>query len=255
MGQIGCQDSRVCNRMELIHHFSILLLIVVMVSDVMGQEDTPPGKEQLLTVGQVRTLVDNTIGKIFNQKRPTKVFTSMTVLNRMPVRTYTTPKPRKHVTTIRQFVTTRAPENNVVTVATSGEASVLDTLKDDEQFSTLVIALEKAGFNAEEINKISPLTVFAPTNSAFAKIDNATLTSLLEDKKSLSTVLLRHVIPGTALRIPAGQTGVESGTGDSLTIQRSLDDIYSESIVVRSTKGSAKITKLDINAKDGVIFA
>merc|ERR1711892_1527487 len=135
MGQIGCQDSRVCNRMELIHHFSILLLIVIMVSDVMGQKDTPPGKEQLLTVGQVRTLLDNTIGKIFNKQRPNKVFTSMTVLNKTPVRTYTTAKPRKHETTIRQFVTTKAPTNNVVTVATSGEASVLDTLQDDEQFS------------------------------------------------------------------------------------------------------------------------
>ena len=36
---------------------------------------------------------------------------------------------------------------------------------------------------------MAPFTVFAPTNSAFAKIDNATLTSLLADPESLQTGL------------------------------------------------------------------
>merc|ERR1712150_79648 len=147
------------------------------------------------------------------------------------------------------------PLNNVVTVPTNGEATVLETIENDEQFSTLRVAMEKDGFSSEELDKISPLTVFAPTNSAFAKISNDTLTTLLEDKDSLSTVLLRHVVPGRALRIPAGETVVEAGSGDSITIQRSLDDIYSESIVVKSPSGSAKITELDITSKDGVIFA
>merc|ERR1712083_1123277 len=239
-------DSRVCNTMIFIDNLSIIILIVIIVSIVRADEDDKSlEKDQLLSAGQVRTLVDNTLGKIFNKPRPTKVFTSMTVLNKIPVKTYTTARPRRKVTTRKvttRRATTKTPHNNVVTVPTTGEATVLEIIESDEQFSTLR-------------GNISLLTVFAPTNSAFAKISNDTLTTLLEDKESLSTVLLRHVVPGRALRIPAGQTVVEAGSGDSITITRSLDDIYSESIVVRSPAGSAKITELDITARDGVIFA
>jgi uncharacterized surface protein with fasciclin (FAS1) repeats len=248
--------------MRFINYFSIILLI----NDVTGQEEKPLGKGQLISAGQVRNLFEKTVGKIFNKPVPTKVSTSKTVLNKTPAKTYTTTRPRKHVTTQRQHTTTRqyvttrqyttqTPLNGLVTVATTGDVSVLDTLKDDEQFSTLVVALEKAGITAEGLDKISPLTIFAPTNSAFAKIPTATLTALLEDKPSLSSILLRHVLPEAALRIPAGRTDVQTASGDSLSIQRSLDDIYSESIVVNSSQGSAKITKLDITAEDGVIFA
>ena len=242
----------------------LILIIVISVISVSAEEDEKAlEKEKLLSAGQVRNLVDNTLGKIFNKPKPTKVFTSMTVLNKIPVKTYTTARPRKQLTTrmvttrkvTTRKVITRKPNNNVVTVPTRGEATVLETVENDEQFSTLKVALEKAGFTSEELDKISPFTVFAPTNSAFAKIDNDTLATLLEDKESLSTTLLRHVVPGRALRLPAGETVVEAASGDSIIIQRSLDDIYSESIVVRSPAGSAKITKLDITAGDGVIFA
>ena len=242
----------------------LILIIVISVISVSAEEDEKAlEREQLLSAGQVRNLVDNTLGKIFNKPKPTKVFTSMTVLNKIPVKTYTTARPRKQLTTrmvttrkvTTRKVITRKPNNNVVTVPTRGEATVLETIENVEQFSTLKVALEKAGFTSEELDKISPFTVFAPTNSAFAKIDNDTLATLLEDKESLSTTLLRHVVPGRALRLPAGETVVEAASGDSIIIQRSLDDIYSESIVVRSPAGSAKITKLDITAGDGVIFA
>lgn len=255
--------------MIFINNLSIIFLILIIVISVSAEEDEKAlEREQLLSAGQVRNLVDNTLGKIFNKPKPTKVFTSMTVLNKIPVKTYTTARPRKQLTTRKvttrmvttrkvttRKVITRKPNNNVVTVPTRGEATVLETVENDEQFSTLKVALEKAGFTSEELDKISPFTVFAPTNSAFAKIDNDTLATLLEDKESLSTTLLRHVVPGRALRLPAGETVVEAASGDSIIIQRSLDDIYSESIVVRSPAGSAKITKLDITAGDGVIFA
>ena len=253
--------------MIFINNLSIIFLILIIVISVISvsaeDDEKTLEREQLLSAGQVRNLVDNTLGKIFNKPKPTKVFTSMTVLNKIPVKTYTTARPRKQLTTrmvttrkvTTRKVITRKPNNNVVTVPTRGEATVLETVENDEQFSTLKVALEKAGFTSEELDKISPFTVFAPTNSAFAKIDNDTLATLLEDKESLSTTLLRHVVPGRALRLPAGETVVKAASGDSIIIQRSLDDIYSESIVVRSPAGSAKITKLDITAGDGVIFA
>merc|ERR1711881_659848 len=200
-------------------------------------------KKQLLSAGQVRNLVDNTLGKIFNKPKPTKMFTSLTVLNKVPAKKYTTAKPGNQPSPRKITTTTKTPQHNVVTVPTTGDATVLETIENDDQFSTLRVALNEAGFTSEELAKISPLTVFAPTNSAFDKISNETLTTLLDDKESLSTLLLRHVVPNRALRIPAWETVVETGAGDSLTIQRSLDDIYSESVSVKSSTGSAKITK------------
>ena len=56
-------------------------------------------------------------------------------------------------------------------------------------------------------------------------------------------------------RIPDGTTTLETLGGGSLTVTRSLDDIYSESVTVRSSQGTAKIVDLDIQASDGVIHA
>ena len=41
-----------------------------------------------------------------------------------------------------------------------------------------------------------PLTVFAPTDAAFAKVPKATLTALGKDKAKLKAVLLYHVVKG-----------------------------------------------------------
>ena len=40
------------------------------------------------------------------------------------------------------------------------------------------------------------------------------------------SVLLRHVVPEQAVRIPAGDTSLTSALGDNIRIQRSLDDIF-----------------------------
>ena len=39
-------------------------------------------------------------------------------------------------------------------------------------------------------------------------------------------MLLRHVVPEQAVRIPAGDTSLTSALGDNIRIQRSLDDIF-----------------------------
>ncbi len=61
--------------------------------------------------------------------------------------------------------------------------------------STLVTAVKQAGL-VDTLNTAPALTVFAPTNDAFAKIPAATLKKVLADKKTLSSILTYHVIPG-----------------------------------------------------------
>ena len=144
----------------------------------------------------------------------------------------------------------------------------------DDRFTTLVAALAAAFDNrptADVLNGTSPLTLFAPTNSAFAKVGNETLDGLLKDPDALSGVLQRHLVANKAVRytpkivtqfdivisfrIPDGTTTLETLDGGSLTIQRTIDDIFSEGVTVRSSQATAKIVQLDIQASDGVIHA
>ena len=83
---------------------------------------------------------------------------------------------------------------------------MFNTLATDSRFSTLVAAVQAAGLTEQAISDLGPLTIFAPTNDAFAKIDNETLSGLLtsEDKTGLTNILLRHVVPGQAVRLPEG---------------------------------------------------
>merc|ERR1712203_1308042 len=67
------------------------------------------------------------------------------------------------------------------------------SLVSDSRFSTLVAAVTAAGLTEEAINDLGPLTIFAPTNEAFAKIPSDALAGLLEDVPALTEILLRHV--------------------------------------------------------------
>jgi len=59
--------------------------------------------------------------------------------------------------------------------------------------STLVTALTKAGL-VDTLNTTQNITVFAPTNDAFAKIPQATLSEVLADKQALTRILTYHVV-------------------------------------------------------------
>ena len=61
--------------------------------------------------------------------------------------------------------------------------------------STLVTAVTKAGL-VDTLNSQKSLTVFAPTNDAFAAIPPKTLKSVLADKATLTKILTYHVIAG-----------------------------------------------------------
>ncbi|MGO4632899.1 fasciclin domain-containing protein [Streptomyces sp. 2RAF24] len=59
--------------------------------------------------------------------------------------------------------------------------------------STLVAAVEKAGL-VDTLNNAEDITVFAPTNDAFAKIPKADLDKVLADKAALTDILTYHVV-------------------------------------------------------------
>ncbi|MGW4893169.1 fasciclin domain-containing protein [Kitasatospora sp. NPDC004240] len=60
--------------------------------------------------------------------------------------------------------------------------------------STLVTAVTKAGL-VDTLNSAKNITVFAPTNDAFAKLPKADLDAVLADKDKLTKILTYHVVP------------------------------------------------------------
>jgi uncharacterized surface protein with fasciclin (FAS1) repeats len=91
--------------------------------------------------------------------------------------------------------------------------------------STLVAAVKKAGL-VDSLNTAQGITVFAPTNDAFAKIPKATLAKVLADKAMLTKILTYHVVPqqlspdqlaGSFPTLEKSKVTV-SGSGESFTV-------------------------------------
>ena len=60
---------------------------------------------------------------------------------------------------------------------------------------------------------------------------------------------------GKAVRIPAGDSSLQSAEGSTINISRDINDIFSESVRVSTGAGSAKVVQFDILTQDGVIHA
>lgn len=126
-----------------------------------------------------------------------------------------------------------------------------EQLEENEHFSTLYTALKAADL-VDTLSGQGPFTVFAPTNSAFDKVPVDSLNKLLEDKKALKAVLLRHVVPGTNLEgkaIPNGSTKLRTAAGEELSAKRG------KFVQVTSSAGSAFVVKFDFVASNGVYHA
>jgi len=85
----------------------------------------------------------------------------------------------------------------------SGDGTLAEVLSGDDDFSTLIAAVEFAGLTAALADPEAELTVLAPTNRAFERtLSSLGLTAadlLTEENKGLLTdILLYHVVPGVA---------------------------------------------------------
>ena len=82
--------------------------------------------------------------------------------------------------------------------SSGNDENLVERLAGLEQYSTLVEAVTAAGL-VDALAEIEEATVFAPTNEAFAKIPEATLTSLLNNEAALTNLLTYHVVPNERL--------------------------------------------------------
>jgi len=76
-------------------------------------------------------------------------------------------------------------------------ATIVDVAIEAGDFSTLLAAVDAAGLTATLSDPSQHLTVFAPTDDAFAALPEGTLESLLADTDALTKLLLYHVADGS----------------------------------------------------------
>ena len=125
--------------------------------------------------------------------------------------------------------------------------TVMDKAAADGNFSTLIAAVEAAGLQ-EVLTGHGPLTIFAPTNAAFAALPEGTVESLLmpENIDQLKAILTYHVLPKSVMssHIRNGDNYVRTVGGSTLNVEKEYDEVMI---------GSARVVAVDIKASNGVI--
>ncbi|GLY98891.1 fasciclin domain-containing protein [Actinoplanes sp. NBRC 103695] len=110
-------------------------------------------------------------------------------------------------------------ESNPGSFASMAKVPVATAASGNPVLSTLVAAVKQANL-VDSLNTAPDLTVFAPANSAFDKIPAADLKKVLADKKTLTSILTFHVVPGklTPEQLAGTHKTLEGG---SLTVEGS----------------------------------
>lgn len=85
------------------------------------------------------------------------------------------------------------PEDGAGSFDGMAQDPVATAASNNPALSTLVTAVKKAGL-VDTLNNAQNITVFAPTNDAFAKIPKADLDKVLADKEMLTNILTYHVV-------------------------------------------------------------
>lgn len=126
-------------------------------------------------------------------------------------------------------------------------ADIVDTAVSAGAFNTLVTAVKAAGL-VDALKGDGPLTVFAPTDEAFAKLPAGTVENLLkpENVAQLRQILLYHVVDGKVMAADIG------AAVRATTLQGAALDIRAADGNV-PLNDAARVVTADVKASNGVI--
>ncbi len=128
----------------------------------------------------------------------------------------------------------------------SPDKDIVDIAVSAGSFNTLVAAVQAAGL-VDTLKGKGPLTVFAPTDEAFAKLPAGTVEELLkpENRSKLQAILTYHVVPGqvTASDVVKLQNA-PTANGRALKIATADGKVMVD---------NATVVQADIMASNGVI--
>lgn len=123
--------------------------------------------------------------------------------------------------------------------------NVVETAAAAGTFNTLIAAAKAAGL-VPALTGDGPLTVFAPTDAAFAKLPKGTVESLLkeENRDQLAKILKFHVVAGRVYSDQVKKGSADTLAGLPVATQRAGATIH---------VGAAKVVAADLEASNGVI--
>ena len=123
-------------------------------------------------------------------------------------------------------------------------ATSLELVRNQQELSTLAQAVQNAGMDDVLRGDVS-LTLFAPTDDAFAALGEATLEQLTRNPTQLAEILRLHIVPGEKGASELEQTAsVTSLTNTTLTVDARNGDLR---------VGGAKVTQPDLRTDNGVV--
>lgn len=142
-------------------------------------------------------------------------------------------------------------------VATT-ETNIVEAAVASSDFTTLVAAVQAAGL-VETLSSEGPFTVFAPTDAAFAKLPDGTVTTLTEpaNQATLAGILTYHVVAGRVTaadlisQISAGGGVATLTTVQGQTLRASLSD--GQVILSDAAGGRSTVSSADLMQSNGVI--
>lgn len=122
---------------------------------------------------------------------------------------------------------------------------IVDTAMGAGDFTTLIAAAKAAGL-VDTLKGDGPLTVFAPTDKAFAALPEGTVEMLLkpENKDKLTAILTYHVVPGKVM-----STDLSDGMMATTVQGGDLSVDLGDGVKING----ATVTAADIPASNGVI--
>ena len=149
-----------------------------------------------------------------------------------------------------KLIIAAAIASSLVAATGANAANIVETAKGAGTFNTLLAAAEAAGL-AGALAEGSNLTVFAPTDEAFAALPAGTVENLLkpENKDQLAAILSYHVLPRelSSNQLP-GRTihvrTIKAGGDRLLAVTKSGSGV---------TVDGANVVAADIRAENGII--
>ncbi|UAB80293.1 fasciclin domain-containing protein [Marixanthomonas sp. SCSIO 43207] len=136
--------------------------------------------------------------------------------------------------------------------------NIVENAVNSKDHTTLVAAVKAAGL-VETLQGDGPFTVFAPTNKAFDKLPEGTVSTLLkpENKKKLQTILTYHVVPGdikAADIVKAIKKGNGQATFKTVSGGKLMAMMKGKNVILKDENGGmAKVTIANVSQSNGVI--
>jgi len=146
----------------------------------------------------------------------------------------------------------------LASIGAKAEGDIVGVAAGSKDHTTLVAAVKAADLVATLQSK-GPFTVFAPTNSAFAKLPAGTVDNLLkpENKATLASILTYHVVAGkldaaaviAAIKAGKGKVVLTTVSGGKL-----IASLKGANVILTDEKGGvATVIATDLKATNGVV--